>query len=156
MIPIDDYKKIKECVYKDEQYSARDNEPVMRHQRDGMRKRKLDDVWSFGTPNFATSYMKKLALLIASIFMMAGCEKEVIGEGYPEMEAFYAESCGLPIVTVDSVRLFSSKVDNYTDTYPESKEHSLYPRIQENIQAASLRITITCDTTWAGFLHLHF
>jgi hypothetical protein len=100
--------------------------------------------------------MRKLALLIVAMLMMTGCEKEVIGEGYPEMEAFYTESCGLPNVTVDSVRLFSSKVGNYTDTYPESKEHSLYPRIQENIQAASLRITLTCDTTWAGTITLKF
>jgi hypothetical protein len=29
----------------------------MRHQREGLRKRKLDDVWSFGTMNIATGYM---------------------------------------------------------------------------------------------------
>ena len=100
--------------------------------------------------------MKRLALLIVTTLMMTGCEKEVIGEGYPEMEAFYAESCGLPAVTIDSVRLFSAKVDNYTAIYPESKEHSLYPKIQENIHSASLRITLTCDTTWAGTIKLKF
>lgn len=56
-ISIDDYKEVKDCIYKDEHYSARDNGAVMRHQREGMRKRKLDGVWSFGTPNFATGYM---------------------------------------------------------------------------------------------------
>ena len=56
-ISIDDYKEIKDCIYKDEHYSARDNGAVLRHQREGMRKRKLDGVWSFGTPNFATGYM---------------------------------------------------------------------------------------------------
>lgn len=57
MLNIDDYKEAKECIYKDEAYSARDNGAIMRHQREGMRRRKLDEVWSFGTPNAATGYM---------------------------------------------------------------------------------------------------
>ncbi len=75
--------------------------------------------------------MKKLVLLFAAYLMVIGCEKDVIGEGYPEMEGFYIESCGLPAVTIDSVKLFSTKVDDYTTEYPESKEHSLYPKIQQ-------------------------
>lgn len=57
MMKIDDYKEIRDCIYKDEKYSVRDNGAVMRHQREGMRKRKLDEVWSFGTPNVVTGYM---------------------------------------------------------------------------------------------------
>lgn len=100
--------------------------------------------------------MKKLLLLFAACLMVIGCEKDVIGEGYPEMEDFYTESCGLPEVTIDSVKLFSTKVNDYTTEYPESKEHSLYPKIQANIKSASLRITITADTTWAGTTTIHF
>lgn len=100
--------------------------------------------------------MKKLLLLFIVCLVVIGCEKDVIGEGYPEMEGFYTESCGLPEVTIDSVKLFSVKVDNYTNVYPESKEHSLYPKIQANIKSASLSITITCDTTWAGETHVNF
>ena len=55
--------------------------------------------------------MKKLVLLFAAYLMVIGCEKDVIGEGYPEMEGFYSESCGLPEVTIDSVKLFSVKVE---------------------------------------------
>ena len=88
--------------------------------------------------------------------MVMGYEKDVIGEGYPEMEGFYVESCALPTVTIDSVKSFSVKVNDYTTEYPESKEHSLYPKIQTNIKSASLRITITCDTTWAGETHINF
>jgi hypothetical protein len=87
---------------------------------------------------------------------MVGCEKQVIGEGYPEMEAFYNESCTLPAVTIDSVKTFSTKVGNYVTKYPKSKSHSLYPKIQENIKSASLRITIVCDTTWDGETHINF
>ena len=100
--------------------------------------------------------MKKLVLLFAACLMVMGCEKEVLSEGYPEMEGFYVESCGLPTVTIDSVKSFSIKVNDYTTEYPESKEHSLYPKIQANIKSASLRITITCDTTWAGETHINF
>lgn len=57
MVNVDDYKEVKDCIYKDEHYSVRDNGAVMRHQRAGMRKRKFDGVWSFGTPNAATGYL---------------------------------------------------------------------------------------------------
>lgn len=100
--------------------------------------------------------MKRLLLLLAVCLIVIGCEKEVIGEGYPEMEGFYTESCGLPGVTMDSVKQFSVKIDNYTAVYPESKEHSMYPKIQQNIKSASLRITITADTTWAGTTTIYF
>lgn len=100
--------------------------------------------------------MKKLVFLFVACLMVMGCEKDVIGEGYPEMEGFYVESCGLPAVTIDSVKSFAVKVNDYTTEYPESKEHSLYPKIQANIKSASLRITITCDTTWAGETHINF
>lgn len=57
MVSVDDYNEVKDCIYKNEHYSARDNGAVMRHQREGMRKRKLDEVWSFGIPNVVTGYM---------------------------------------------------------------------------------------------------
>ena len=100
--------------------------------------------------------MKKLVLFFVACLLVMGCEKEVSSEGYPEMEGFYAESCGLPSVSVDSVKSFSVKVANYTTEFPGAKEHRLYPKIQENIKSASLRITITCDTTWAGETHINF
>lgn len=57
MVSIDDFNEVKECAYKEEHYSVRDNGAIMRHQREGMRIRKLDNVWSFGNPNDATGYM---------------------------------------------------------------------------------------------------
>ena len=57
MVNVNDYNEVRDCIYKDERYSARDNGAVMRHQREGVRKRKLDEVWSFGTLNIATGYM---------------------------------------------------------------------------------------------------
>ena len=40
--------------------------------------------------------------------------------------------------------------------YPESKEHSLYAKIQANIKSVSSHITLTCDTTWDGETHIYF
>ena len=72
------------------------------------------------------------------------------------MESFYIESCGLPAVTIDSVKLFSTKVNDYTTEYPESKEHSLYPKIQANIKSASLRLNITINDEWDGETYINF
>ena len=73
MSQIDDYDEVKECIYKEESYSARDNGAILRHQREGMRKRKLDDVWSFGTPNIATGYMdfcgERVHRIVATAFL---------------------------------------------------------------------------------------
>jgi len=57
-ISIDDYNEVKECTYKEEHYSARDNGAVMRHPREGKRVRKDDNVWTFGKPNDKTGYME--------------------------------------------------------------------------------------------------
>ena len=54
---INDYKEIKECVYKDEHYSVRDNGAVMRHLREGKKARKDDGVWTFGIKNTQNGYM---------------------------------------------------------------------------------------------------
>jgi len=57
-ISVDDYNEIKDCIYKDEHYSARDNGAVMRHPREGKKLRKDDNVWTFGKPNDKTGYME--------------------------------------------------------------------------------------------------
>lgn len=45
---VDDFKIEKNCIYKDEVYSVRDNGAVLRHSKDDSRKRKIDEVWTFG------------------------------------------------------------------------------------------------------------
>lgn len=55
---INDYNEIKECTYKGEIYSVRDNGAVLRHARDGKRIRKEDEIWTFGKPNINTGYME--------------------------------------------------------------------------------------------------
>ena len=49
--------EIKECDYKCEHYSVRDDGMILRHQREGKPKRKLDEVWTYGTINPDTGYL---------------------------------------------------------------------------------------------------
>ena len=58
MVNVEDYNEVKDCIYKDEHYSARDNGAVLRHPREGKRIRKDDNVWTFGKPNEKTGYME--------------------------------------------------------------------------------------------------
>lgn len=58
MVGIDNFLETKECFYKDEYYSVRDNGAIMRHERKGKRIRKDDNVWTFGKPNVKTGYME--------------------------------------------------------------------------------------------------
>lgn len=55
---IDDYDEVKDCMYKGNLYSVRDNGAILRHQRIGKNRRKLDEVWTFGTRNVVTGYME--------------------------------------------------------------------------------------------------
>lgn len=57
MISVDElYKEVKECTYKGEHYSVRDNGAIMRHSREGKRVRKDDDKWTFGKTDENTHY----------------------------------------------------------------------------------------------------
>lgn len=58
MISVEDYTEERQCTYKEERYSVRDNGAVMRHCREGKRPRKDDGVWTFGRPNIKTGYME--------------------------------------------------------------------------------------------------
>lgn len=58
MVSVEDYNEVRDCTYKDEQYSVRNNGAVMRHPRDRRRIRKNDNVWTFGKPNEKTGYME--------------------------------------------------------------------------------------------------
>ena len=72
------------------------------------------------------------------------------------MGEFYTESCGLKAVSTDSVKNFAVKVDNFVVKNPEAKQHSLYPKIVENIKASSLNFTFTFDTTDGATIDFQF
>ena len=70
---INDYKEVKECVYKDEHYSVRDNGAVMRHLREGKKARKDDGIWTFGLKNPQNGYMMlgqhRVHIIVATAFL---------------------------------------------------------------------------------------
>lgn len=57
MVSVDDFTEVKDCIYKDEHYSVRDNGAVMRHPKEGKKPRRNDNQWSFGKKNAKTGYM---------------------------------------------------------------------------------------------------
>ena len=54
---LNDFKEVRECDFKNEHYSVRDNGAVYRHARLGKKVRKYDNLWTFGKPNSVNGYM---------------------------------------------------------------------------------------------------
>ena len=79
---INDYKEVKECIYKDEYYSVRDNGAVMRHLREGKKPRRDDGVWTFGVKNSQNGYMMlgqhRVHIIVATAFLGARDSKVYI------------------------------------------------------------------------------
>lgn len=72
---INDYNEVRECVYKDEHYSVRDNGAIMRHLREGKKARRDDDIWTFGLKNPQNGYMMlgqhRVHIIVATAFLGA-------------------------------------------------------------------------------------
>ena len=90
-----------------------------------------------------------LVIGLVMLFIAIGCEKEVFDIN-PTMEAYYIESVQLPSVTIDSVKSFSSKLNTFVTNHPVAKEHRRYEQIIDNINTATLKITITVNTEYDG------
>lgn len=95
-----------------------------------------------------TFYILIICMVVG--FILPSCSKSDSCDDYPIMEDYYVESLALPTVSLDSVKLFSNKVNGYVAQFPQAKQHRRYEQILENIKGASLRINITIDTAWAG------
>lgn len=54
---IDLFGDVRECDYKGEHYSVRDNGAVLRHPKPGRKPRPTDNVWTFGKRDEKTAYM---------------------------------------------------------------------------------------------------
>lgn len=52
-----EFDEERETVFKDETYLVRDNGAVLRRERADARRRKLDEVWTFGTLNKHSGYL---------------------------------------------------------------------------------------------------
>ncbi|MBR5842198.1 MAG: hypothetical protein IKY64_06280 [Bacteroidaceae bacterium] len=92
-----------------------------------------------------------IAILLLSVSWFASCEREIdFFDVSPTMEAYYIESIDLPSVTLDSVKLFVSKVNNFTADHPEAYKHEKYPLICENVKRVTPQTYggLYVDTAW--------
>jgi len=102
---------------------------------------------------------KTFQFLLVSLVLaltLPSCEQSASVDDYPIMEEYYKESVNLVTATLDSVNMFKAKVDGYVIRNPEAKNHKRYSQIQENIKAASLRLTITVHDEWDGVDSIRF
>ena len=105
-----------------------------------------------------------LPIFIFTLFVTTSCEKSldasVCDEGHPVLYEYYHEAAGLyrESVDADSVFRFSAKVDVYTSAYPESKQTSYYPEIENCIKQrlASLGITFVVEDDWQDTVYIDF
>ena len=87
-------------------------------------------------------------LFIIVSFLCLACSKETSVSHYPEMQAYYAESCNLGVSATDSVQRFAQKVDSFVAQHTDAADDPLYARICNNILSACLRLNITLNYEW--------
>ncbi len=67
------FQEVRECDYKGEHYSVRDNGAIMRHPKPGKNPRPMDNVWTFGKRDDKTAYMlwgsHRVHIIIAYAFL---------------------------------------------------------------------------------------
>ena len=67
------FTEVRECDYKGEHYSVRDNGAVMRHPKPGKRPRAMDNTWTFGRRDDKTAYMllgsHRIHIVVAMAFL---------------------------------------------------------------------------------------
>lgn len=67
------FHEVRECDYKGEHYSVRDNGAVMRHPKPGRKPRPTDNVWTFGKRDEKTAYMyfgtHRIHIIVAIAFL---------------------------------------------------------------------------------------
>jgi len=81
-VDINDFREEKECTYKGERYSVRDNGAVLRYPKEGKRPRPTDNKWTFGKQNEKTGYMEiaseRVHRIVAVAFLGEPPNKEYV------------------------------------------------------------------------------
>lgn len=78
--------------------------------------------------------------------LVPSCEKVDLETS--ALDSYYKESLGLSLVSVDSVKRFKDKLDQYVNTNPDAKNTEKYILIINKIQNALTRIFINDE--WDG------
>ena len=71
MFDFKDFKLERECIYKEERYSVRDNGAVLRYPSEKRRQRAVDNNWTFGKLNRDTGYLEIASVSIHRIVATA-------------------------------------------------------------------------------------
>lgn len=79
---LNDFSEVRECDYKGEHYSVRDNGAIMRHSK-AEKVRALDNVWTFGRKNAQNGYMYfaanvRVHIVVATAFYGAHDSKKLV------------------------------------------------------------------------------
>ena len=87
--------------------------------------------------------------MIIVSFVCFSCSEETSVSQYPEMQAYYAESCNLGVTSADSIVRFVHKFGGYVKANPASTNDQYYQPTYDNmVHAGSLfGLTITSVTT---------
>lgn len=82
MVDLNNFKQQRECTYKDEHYSIRDNGAIFRFPSDTSRPRPSDNKWTFGKLNSKTGYLEiasvRIHRIIATAFLAEPPTKEYV------------------------------------------------------------------------------
>ena len=98
-------------------------------KRHGNTSLKLIEGGKFSYSALLRHSLIPLSLLFIVSFLCLACSKETSITQYPEMQAYYAESCHLGVAASDSVQHFSQKVETFVTRHTDAKQDPLYPRI---------------------------
>lgn len=71
MVNVNHFEKECDCIYKDEQYSVRDNGAVLRHAPNNKLPRPTDNNWTFGKLNSKTGYLEIASVRVHRIVATA-------------------------------------------------------------------------------------
>ena len=97
-----------------------------------------------------------LSFLFIVSFLCLACSKETSRMSYPEMKAYYAESCNLGVAASDSIVRFRQKVDTFVAQHTDAKEDPLYSQIVDNIKSAWIRLNINLGDDWGDDYNMIF
>ena len=117
-------------------------------------------------PNFYRSIRYNLLLLpiavmaFIAVTALSSCQQESDMPYLEDVEALYMESCGLKMVSSDSIQRFANKFETYVNNHRDIYKTSDYYDIVDNIEfAAKLRgliIVITINDVWDGDTTIYF
>ena len=133
----------------------------MKHDTYTTKPLRISDLKLIGggkTLNFSVlrSSLFFLSFILIVSFLCLACSKETSRSSYPEMQAYYVESCNLGVAAIDSVQRFSQKVDAFVALHADAKDDPLYPHILENIQTVSIRLGFYVNEDWDDDYDVHF